>query len=103
MALKTLKPRLAVLNTNRVRVLDTKAGATERMTGRAWMKVRREVLAEGLFACVDCARVSASNQIDHDTPLEQGGSHDKANLKIRCVDCHKAKTNRETKARFGHR
>jgi len=31
MALKTLKPLLAVLNTNRVKVLDTKAGATERV------------------------------------------------------------------------
>jgi hypothetical protein len=31
MALKMLKPKLAVLNTNRVRVLDTKAGATERV------------------------------------------------------------------------
>ena len=103
MALKTLKPKLAVLNTTRVKVLDTKAGATERIRGRAWMQVRREVLAEGLFACVDCARVSASNQIDHDTPLEQGGAAmDKANLKIRCFDCHKAKTNRETKTRFGH-
>ena len=103
MALKTLKPRLAVLNTNRVKVLDTKAGATERIRGSAWMKTRHSVLVAGLFACVDCARVGRDNEIDHDIPLEQGGSNDDSNLKIRCVDCHKAKTAQEGRARLSSR
>jgi 5-methylcytosine-specific restriction protein A len=41
-----------------------------------------------------------SNQIDHEVPLEQGGSNDKSNLRIRCIACHAAKTADETKALF---
>ena len=99
MALKMLKPKLAVLNTNRVRVLDTKAGATERMTGRAWMKERNAALVAGLFTCVDCGHISASNEIDHDTPLEQGGANHQSNYRVRCVPCHRVKTDAENRAR----
>ena len=90
--MKTLKPRLATLRTSTVRVLDTKAGATERIRGRTWMTIRQKVLAAGLFACVDCGRVHVSNEVDHQIPLEQGGSNDLSNLVVRCVECHKAKT-----------
>lgn len=102
MALKTLKPRLAVLNTNRVKVLDTKAGATERIRGRAWMKERNTALVAGMFTCVDCGHVSASNEIDHDIPLEQGGANHQSNYRVRCIPCHRIKTDKETKARFGY-
>ena len=97
----TLQPRLAALNTNRVRLLDTKAGATVRLRGDTWMKIRREVLVDGGFACVDCGQVSMSNQIDHDTPLEQGGSNDKSNLRIRCIPCHTKKSVAEQRVRYG--
>jgi 5-methylcytosine-specific restriction endonuclease McrA len=101
MSLQTLKPRLGVLKANRVPMLDAKAGTTERMGGDAWMKIRRRVLLAGSYTCVDCGRVHHTNEIDHDVPLEQGGSHDDANLRIRCRECHKAKTAREQRARFG--
>lgn len=99
--LQTLKPRIATLKAGRVPVLLDKPGATRRMGGDAWMKIRHEVLVAGGAACVDCGIVRADNEIDHDTPLEQGGSHDMANLRIRCKECHKAKTAREQRARFG--
>lgn len=67
------------------------------------MKIRRDTLVEGGFTCVDCGLVSMSNQIDHDIPLEQGGSNDASNLKIRCIKCHAAKTKSETQALFGKR
>ena len=99
MALQTLKPKLAVLNTTRVKVLDTKAGATERIRGRAWMQERKTALIAGLFTCVDCGHVSASNEIDHDTPLEQGGANHQSNYRVRCIPCHAAKSKRDGSAR----
>jgi 5-methylcytosine-specific restriction protein A len=65
------------------------------------MKIRRSVLVSGGFACVDCGLISMSNQIDHDIPLEKGGSNDLTNLKVRCIECHLAKTKTETRERFG--
>ena len=99
MALKMLPPRLKAINVNRVKVLDTKAGATQRIRGDTWMAIRRRVLLRDGYQCFDCGRVHASNQIDHDTPLEQGGSNDYSNLKVRCVECHAVKTKREAQDR----
>jgi 5-methylcytosine-specific restriction protein A len=82
-------------------MLEAKAGTTERIRGERWMKIRRAVLLAGQFTCVDCGLVHRTNEIDHDVPLEQGGSHDEANLKIRCKECHAAKTTREQRARNG--
>ena len=79
MAIKMLKPRLTAINVNRVKVLDTKAGATQRIRGDTWMLIRRRILLRDGYQCCDCGRVHASNQIDHDTPLEQGGSNDDGN------------------------
>lgn len=101
MKLTTLKPRLAALNTNRVKVLDTKAGATERMRGRAWMRERQTALVAGLYECVDCGMVSASNEVDHEIPLEQGGANHPSNYRIRCIECHRVKTDAENRARQG--
>lgn len=95
MKLSTLKPTLPLLNASRVKMLEAKAGATERMRGRAWMETRKAALTRGRYACVDCGHVGMDNEIDHDVPLEQGGSHDQSNLRIRCKACHKAKTARE--------
>ena len=100
MKLKTLKSTLPILNTSRVKVLDTKAGATPRIRGSQWMKTRQQALVAGSFTCVDCGRVHTSNEVDHDKPLEQGGSNDQSNLVVRCVDCHKAKTKREAQERY---
>lgn len=102
MALQILKQRLAVLKaTSKIKVLDTKAGATDRIRGRAWMRERQIALVNGSFTCVDCGLISVTNEIDHDVPLEQGGLNEQSNYRVRCSDCHKAKTAREAKARFG--
>lgn len=102
MKLPTLDTRtIPTLNTRLVQVLEAKAGSTERERGTTWMKKRRAVLLRDKYACVDCGRISMANEVDHDTPLERGGSNDEANLLTRCVDCHAAKTAREASARAG--
>lgn len=102
MALTTLKPRLSTLKAmSKVKLLDTKAGATERIRGRAWMRERHAALVNGLFTCVDCGLISVTNEVDHDIPLEQGGLNDQSNYRIRCIECHKAKTAREAGSRAG--
>lgn len=67
------------------------------------MKIRERVALAHGFACVDCGRtwLPSRDQIDHDTPLEQGGSNEDANLKPRCRECHQAKTTREAGQRAG--
>lgn len=97
----TLKPRLAALNTNRVKLLETKAGATPRLRGDTWMRIRRKTLVEQGFTCVDCGLVSMSNEIDHEIPLEQGGSNSPLNLRVRCIPCHSKKSVAEHRARHG--
>lgn len=100
--LLTLKPRLASIPASRVATLEPKAGTTERMRGRAWVQTRRRVALAHGYRCVDCGLVwrSSVDEIDHDVPLEQGGSNDDANLRPRCRGCHKAKTDAEQKARY---
>lgn len=99
--MKTLKSTLPILNTNWVKVLDTKAGSTPRIRGSQWMKARQQALVDGSYTCVDCGRVHSSNEVDHDKPLEQGGSNDQSNLVVRCIQCHAEKSKREAKIRYG--
>jgi 5-methylcytosine-specific restriction endonuclease McrA len=99
--LQRIPDRLKALDTRRLPVLETKAGSTPRISGSKWMGIHRRVLLAGEFRCVDCGTVGLDNQIDHDIPLEQGGSNDDANLRIRCIPCHAAKTKSETQALFG--
>lgn len=103
MALKTLKPKLQAINTSRVKVLDVKAGATERVRGRSWMSLRREVLMRDGYACQCCGKVRLDNECDHIQPLEQGGAAmDISNMQTLCGGsdgCHTAKTKREAAER----
>ena len=98
MALQMLKPRLTAINVNRVKVLDTKAGATQRIRGRSWMGIRREVLLRDGYQCQQCGIVRMDNEVDHTIPLEQGGSNDTSNMMTLCGGpdgCHTAKSKRE--------
>lgn len=98
MSLTTLKPRVTSKTTPRIKVLDRRAGSTERTQGRAWMAIRNKWIAEHP-ACVSCGRVSLSNQVDHIVPLFEGGADDESNYQTLCVECHKAKTAGEAKER----
>lgn len=99
--LATLKPRVQVANTNRIPTLEAKAGTTERIRGRRWVETRKRVALAQEFRCQRCGCVWLPwrDQVDHDVPLEQGGSNDDSNLNLLCDDCHKAKTAREASNR----
>lgn len=90
-----------VLGVARVKVLEAKAGTTQRSRGSAWMKMRQRVLVAADWTCASCGRVHGSNQVDHVVPLEQGGADGESNLQVLCVECHKRKTADETRRRYG--
>ncbi|UCR75651.1 HNH endonuclease [Burkholderia phage phiBt-TXDOH] len=99
--LQTLKPRIQVTAPMRVPTLEAKAGSTPRIRGRSWMQTRERIAIAQQFKCqrCGCAWMSWRDQVDHDVPLEQGGSNDDENLRLLCDDCHKAKTADEARAR----
>lgn len=71
--------------------------ATPRMTGRPWRRLRKRVLSEAPLCplCEAEGRTVAAVEVDHITPLHDGGSNDRANLQGLCVDHHAEKTLRE--------
>lgn len=99
--LVTLKPRVQSLMSTRVPMLEAKAGTTPRIRGSRWVKTRQRVAVAQQFKCQRCGRtwLPWRDQVDHDVPLEQGGSNDDSNLKLLCDDCHKVKTADEARAR----
>lgn len=104
MKLQRLPSRLTTINTNRVPVLDTKAGATKRIAGSSWMATRRRILLRDGYTCQCCGIVRSDHEIDHVVPLEQGGSNNDDNLQALCGGpdgCHARKSAGEAKARAG--
>lgn len=104
MALKTLKTNVPMLGTMRMRVVEVKAGTTERMRGRAWMEARKRIGLRDRYQCAACGLVRLDHEVDHRIPLEQGGSNEDVNLQLLCAGpgrCHAAKTAAEVRARFG--
>ena len=102
MKLTMLKPRLKTMNTNVVKLLDRKAGATERIRGDTWMNIRRKVLLRDAYTCQICAIVRMDNEVDHIVTLEQGGSNDLSNLQTLCGGpdgCHTKKSKAEARDR----
>lgn len=92
--MKTLKPRLSIVKTYKVPVLEAKAGTTERIRGHRWMETRRRIALAYNYRCAKCGLVWRSHidQIDHIIPLEQAGSNEDSNLQPLCNECHKVKT-----------
>lgn len=104
MTLARLPNRLASIATTRLPTLQTKAGATPRIRGDAWMATRRQVQQRDKFTCAACGAVRADHEVDHITPLEQGGSNDHTNLQLLCGGpdrCHASKSKAEAKNRAG--
>ena len=111
MGLTTLKSSLQTLKPDRIKTLDTTAGATEMERGRAWMAKRQRVAAAHGFRCAACNLVLLPGklpdgrsrwQCDHIVPREQGGSNDESNLQPLCTTpCHEAKSAEEAAGRSG--
>ena len=50
-------------------------------------------------ACLAAGVIAAAEEVDHITPLADGGSHDASNLQSLCRDCHLRKTAAENAGR----
>lgn len=106
--LKTLKSRIAVLQ-------PTLRGPSERLTaggrrpgsvatrwsGRKLQEWRARILANEPLCrhCKAKGLVVVAREVDHEVPLEAGGTYDDSNAQPLCVDCHKAKTAEESRLR----
>lgn len=66
----------------------------QRLRGRALQRMREAKRAENPL-CVDCYAkgiVRAWDELDHEVPIEKGGTDDWENLIGRCWSCHRSKT-----------
>lgn len=68
--------------------------ATPRKRGRAGQRDRAQVLAEEPLCrqCLKEGRTSATQKVDHITPLAWGGSDDRSNKQGLCDPCHDKKS-----------
>ena len=63
---------------------------------RVTERVKKLVAAEQLWKCARCSDVlTSAYQVDHVTPLWQGGSNNRDNLAALCANCHAIKTQTE--------
>lgn len=74
---------------------DEKRGtSSERGYTSRWRRIRKQVLAEDPLCC-HCearGRVTLATEVDHITPLSDGGTHERDNLQPLCKSCHSKKT-----------
>lgn len=96
MKLKTLKPKVASINTS-----AAKAKVVQRVKGRPWERLREQVFGRDKWLCQDCLpeRVTVAHEIDHILPLHKGGGNNLENLQALCIECHKRKSEREMRER----
>lgn len=94
--LKTLKPRLQAIDTS-LRPMAPSL-SDKRMAGRKLQDRRLSVWAKSDGKCARCGRVTSyphGFELDHITPLHQGGADTEANCQVLCGGpdgCHRAKT-----------
>jgi 5-methylcytosine-specific restriction protein A len=72
----------------------------ERGYGWKWDKIRAIVLRRDQFLCVPCKKlgfVRKATAVDHIKNKASGGTDDLENLQSICEQCHKEKTQKESK------
>lgn len=106
--LKTLKPRIAMMDTRRAGMLASgerkpfadSSTAHLRLRGRALQARNARIKVRDLYTCQACGRVTDELEIDHIVPLSaSGGTDGDDNLQCLCPACHAAKTKREAAGR----
>ncbi len=92
--LKTLKPRLAAANTQRVKPLLT---TERRLTGYARQNLKRLIYSRDGGRCCLCKRAVelGESELDHRVALQFGGDNSTDNLWTLCRPCHASKSARE--------
>ncbi|TWV80433.1 AAA family ATPase [Moraxella sp. VT-16-12] len=92
MKLPTLQPRLKPATTH-----TPKRNWGKGRGGRPWRRLKDEILARDLYTCQHCGRVGGQLELDHIVNTANGGTDDPSNLQILCHDCHKVKTQAESR------
>lgn len=63
------------------------------------MQMRERIMRRDCSMCQTCkrnGRITLASEVDHITALDNGGSNDDDNLEAICVECHKAKSAKDT-------
>lgn len=82
------------------RIQLKKGNTTKRGYGAAWRRVRGVVLQRDKHLCAPCSnvgRVTEATEVDHRMPIVEGGTNELENLQAVCRECHKQKTQIESK------
>lgn len=85
---------------------DERLSSHRRGYDSTWRKLRRVKLDRDPLCqhCLERDRTEAATEVDHITPIEDGGARlDLANLQSLCKSCHSKKTARDVRARVGRR
>jgi 5-methylcytosine-specific restriction enzyme A len=92
--LKTLKPRINVIENKRIKHLNSE---TMRVSGGTRVKLKRLIYIRDGGHCCMCKRVVGlhDSELDHRMALQFGGDNEESNLWTLCNDCHKEKSSRE--------
>ena len=78
----------------------SKGSRQARGYGAQWDRLRARVLARDKRLCLSCKELgiaTPATEVDHIIPKSQGGTDSITNLQSICKDCHKVKTQRESK------
>lgn len=98
--LNTLKPRIKTLDTRKAKA----SPATERIRGGRLQTIRKRILRRDNYLCQMCLEQGNSRlaeEVDHKTPLFQGGAESDENRWSLCKSCHDAKSAEEEAERRG--
>jgi 5-methylcytosine-specific restriction endonuclease McrA len=89
-----LQPRLPTARFVTAPAVLNASTVNPRLRGSRWTALRKVVEVEQKSRCVDCGRLwfTWRDHVDHDVELADGGTNDKSNLRLRCVECHALKS-----------
>lgn len=95
--LTTLKPRLKVIDTRRIKPVY---GEQRRISGSARVGLKRRIWVRDAGHCCMCSRAVDlhESELDHRIALQFGGDNSERNLWTLCTDCHAGKSAREAAA-----
>lgn len=97
--LTSLKPRIATLG-SRLPAPAERSTYGQGRGGRPWRRLRAQVLRRDGFMCQceSCqGRKLIAHEVDHITPVFEGGTDDPGNLRAINRDCHAEKSQAEAR------
>ena len=92
--LQTLRPRLATAPKPRPMAKNNWGSGRG---GRPWRRLKDEMHLRDGYTCRSCGLVSMKLELDHIINKAQGGTDDESNLQSLCAECHKKKTQKESR------